>query len=239
MKTLFAAAAVAAVIVAAPASAETFATFTQQGQPDSFSFTNNGDGTATLSSLSVGPFDFDFWPPGLDPALASQDAIFSMSGTASTPAGTSGPGGVILEQMVDSGTISFTRVTPYNGLTNLLTISFTEAFLWGPEGSRGVNYIGSSATGTVTFTSDFLDFSGTTRRDFAFALTGLSVPLTIGSNGLLTSFTGDTTGIASADGRIRVPPGAIPEPATWGMMIMGFAGIGAALRSRRRVSAEA
>jgi hypothetical protein len=28
--------------------------------------------------------------------------------------------------------------------------------------------------------------------------------------------------------------GAIPEPAAWGMMIVGFAGVGAALRGRRR-----
>ncbi len=28
--------------------------------------------------------------------------------------------------------------------------------------------------------------------------------------------------------------GAVPEPATWGMMILGFAGVGGMLRSRRR-----
>lgn len=30
-----------------------------------------------------------------------------------------------------------------------------------------------------------------------------------------------------------VPPGGVPEPATWAMLIFGFAGIGAALRRRR------
>lgn len=32
-------------------------------------------------------------------------------------------------------------------------------------------------------------------------------------------------------------PGAIPEPATWAMMLLGFFGMGTAIRSRRRVSA--
>jgi hypothetical protein len=31
---------------------------------------------------------------------------------------------------------------------------------------------------------------------------------------------------------------AVPEPATWGMMIMGFAGMGGVLRSRRRQAAH-
>jgi hypothetical protein len=32
------------------------------------------------------------------------------------------------------------------------------------------------------------------------------------------------------------PPGAVPEPATWAMMLLGFAGIGLTLRARRRES---
>ena len=34
-------------------------------------------------------------------------------------------------------------------------------------------------------------------------------------------------------------PGAVPEPATWGMMLIGFAGIGISLRRRRRAEALA
>jgi hypothetical protein len=33
-----------------------------------------------------------------------------------------------------------------------------------------------------------------------------------------------------------VGPGAVPEPATWAMMVIGFAGAGLALRSRRKVT---
>ena len=32
------------------------------------------------------------------------------------------------------------------------------------------------------------------------------------------------------------PGGAVPEPATWAMMLMGFFGLGAALRGRRELA---
>jgi hypothetical protein len=41
----------------------------------------------------------------------------------------------------------------------------------------------------------------------------------------LNNFSAAATGTFSA---------AIPEPATWGLMIMGFGGMGAVLRNRRR-----
>ena len=34
-------------------------------------------------------------------------------------------------------------------------------------------------------------------------------------------------------------PGGVPEPATWAMMLAGFGGMGALLRSRRRIAAAA
>ena len=230
MKTLITAAAVAVSLVATPcfAAAVTIGQFAQLGQPDSFRFKNNNNGTATLTSIGTGQFDFDFWPANLPAALASQNAFFSMIATANTPAATSGP---IIEQEVASGTIAFTRVTPFNGLTNLLTIQFTNAQLWGPGGGRGLNLIGSDAAGTVTYTSDFLDFTNTIGQDYSIALTGLSVPLQIGNGGLLKSFTADITGTLSVQ--------AVPEPATWAMMIIGFAGVGGALRQRRRATALA
>lgn len=235
MKRLLAAAACAASLVAAPAFAASFATFTQVGGDDTVSFVNHGDGTGTLSSIGSGTFDFSYLSPftsGLPPELTgNQQANFSLTATASGAAGMSGP---IVEQGISGGTISFTRTTPFEGLDNLLTIEFTDGFLWGPEGASGLNLIGSSATGGVTFTSDFLDFSGSTQRDFNFSLQGMSAPVGTGDGGVLNSFTADTSGLASAN-----VSGAIPEPASWALMIIGFGGMGATLRMRRRIPAAA
>jgi PEP-CTERM motif-containing protein len=35
-------------------------------------------------------------------------------------------------------------------------------------------------------------------------------------------------------GTVETPPGSVPEPATWAMMLIGFGGIGASLRRKRR-----
>jgi hypothetical protein len=46
-------------------------------------------------------------------------------------------------------------------------------------------------------------------------------------------------GLVSDDGHQSQITGGVPEPATWSMMLMGFFGLGAALRSTRRRSAVA
>ena len=33
-----------------------------------------------------------------------------------------------------------------------------------------------------------------------------------------------------------LPPGAVPEPTTWALMILGFGGVGAAIRRRARIA---
>ena len=43
------------------------------------------------------------------------------------------------------------------------------------------------------------------------------------------------TVVTYAEANAPLGGGAVPEPATWAMMLLGFAGLGAALRTRRRV----
>ncbi|THD64340.1 PEPxxWA-CTERM sorting domain-containing protein [Phenylobacterium sp.] len=56
--------------------------------------------------------------------------------------------------------------------------------------------------------------------------TGAFLSLTLGA---------DSTGVVIAP----PPAGGVPEPATWALMIVGFGGVGALLRSRRRLTAVA
>jgi hypothetical protein len=48
--------------------------------------------------------------------------------------------------------------------------------------------------------------------------------------------TGAQQDAASFSGTLNLSPVAVPEPATWGLMIVGFGGVGAMIRSRRRVA---
>jgi hypothetical protein len=59
--------------------------------------------------------------------------------------------------------------------------------------------------------------------------------ITAGSIDLTTYFTNDTQ-ISHVD--LFDHGGAVPEPATWAMMLIGFGGVGAAMRRSRKRQAE-
>ena len=48
--------------------------------------------------------------------------------------------------------------------------------------------------------------------------------------------TGDNFEVAAADGHLTFASAGVPEPATWAMMLIGFGGLGLAMRSRRRTA---
>jgi hypothetical protein len=72
------------------------------------------------------------------------------------------------------------------------------------------------------------------------SVTGSGNNLTL-NTGLLTagtmyrlSYTGNLTTAGNISGNATFTAAAVPEPATWGLMLFGFAGVGMALRRRRR-----
>ena len=60
---------------------------------------------------------------------------------------------------------------------------------------------------------------------YLFNLTGSSDTITLGNNGL-----------GSSNAQLYATGGAVPEPATWAMMLLGFGGIGFAMRRGRKES---
>lgn len=210
MKTLFGAAALALTLAVAPAyAATTFAQYEQvDGGLDTISYdtgllTDNGGLTGSLVLFNF----IETMPAAIDGQI---DAYMNISSTGDPW----------------SGTISFLRV---GDLANLLTVTFSGATLAGAGGSGAL--FGSQPSGTVTYTSDFLDFSGATVGDFSIGLSGITP-------GFGASFwTSDSVGTFASDG--GGGGNEVPEPATWLMMIMGFGGVGAVMRRRRQALAFA
>ena len=208
MKTLFGAAAVAFTLAVAPAYAAT--TFAQYEQVDGGADTIQLDSglLSDTGGLTGSLVLFNFLDP-VGPGLDGQiDAYLNVNSTGAPW----------------SGTISFTRVS--DG-ANLLTLTFSGATLAGGGGSGAL--FGSTPAGTVTYTSDFLDFTGQTAGDFSIALSGITPDF--GAN----FWSGDSTGTFASDA--GGGGNEIPEPATWVMMIMGFGGVGALMRRRRQALA--
>jgi hypothetical protein len=190
-------AASAAILVATPAFATTtFAQYEQLNNNDTVSFT--APGSLTNTAGAVVSFNYvDAMPAGLDDPM---DAYMTFAATGAPY----------------SGTLTFLRVSDN---ANLLTVVFSGAALTGL--GTAASFLDSQPTGTVTYTSDFLDFSGTTAADFALSFSALTSPF--GGD----AWTADSTGTFAAN---------IPEPATWAMMILGFGATGALVRLRRRRS---
>ncbi len=226
----------ATVATAAPI---TFAQFQQLGGDDTFRVTNDAGSTGTLSTIGTPIVNFSFLRPAMQAAgLGSQDAYFNLSGTISTPASTMTlPGPDPINQLVTSGSLSFTRVTPANvganTRTNLLTISFTDAILTGSLGGTSGSLLASTPDSVMTFTSDFLNFDDSIALDFALALSSITGGGLGRANASesLRAFTADATGTFSSD---PAPLATVPEPAALGLMGVGVLGL--ALRRRRRAA---
>jgi len=253
----FAFVAAATVGLAAPASATetTFASFSPVGSNPNVHLTNTGnalnratDGTFTSGSPATSSVNvkFSFLLPGISDFVTDVAATYTLTASiaTNTPAIT-GAGFAIQPGVAGSMTfvtqnailVTGPGFVTHNYLagSNLLTVVFSQAALAGQIGSHNLAFSdGTLSGGAVTFTSDFLDFSSTADRDFALSLTSLNpvVGAATGVNKSLKSFSGSAGGQFASDPAALVN-GAVPEPATWAMMLLGLLGIGLGLRGRR------
>jgi hypothetical protein len=148
----------------------------------------------------------------------------------------------------DTGSLDPTTIYGGGSLGNVLRFgngAYSDVICVGCGGSEALAVTGSSASGWVSdsLSPDGLDFSG------VVAVTGANPVVTLEAYFNLTCQDGASCGY---DGTVSVTPpagvtftsasnvflsGAAPEPATWALMLAGFAAVGGALRTNRRRTA--
>ena len=240
-----AAAATAALSLAAlaPPARAGFAQFATStpASPSPWQWSQDGDGVGGTLATAGGLWLLKEVLPaeildGLQP-LSGLDTLFSLSASTDAeygcPAGTCGIGGF-------GGSLSHVYVGPsqsytQNGQTrtlefgaSLLTVSFENAFLESAgAGAFLISTVRADPATILSVSSDLFDI-GTSDVGLAFVFSGGG--LTLSPNG--KNFDNFET---IAEGRFSA--GAIPEPATWALLIMGFGVGGTMLRRARRLQA--
>jgi PEP-CTERM motif len=193
----------AAALPIPAADASVLLIFGQTGLGDTVTGTRTGSSTTITSSTSV---DID----EIDAAsiMTPISATFTLSATNSGPATTSG--GEITQHY--NGTFSIT-----SGATNFLSGTFSDA-VFGSGGALTLSASNPSPTQSVSFTSNVIAPDLITAFDRAASLSFTDVsPTARIVAGTLGSFTSDVSGDFSS---------TVPEPSTWALMLLGFAGLG-------------
>lgn len=235
-----------AAAVAATVAVGSFASSAQAAQFASYSPVSAGpvfhwdNATSTMSTTDAAQVQFSFVDPVLQAAgLTNLLADFSMSATVA-PGNPAGQLGGNFVQPGLSGSFSFTTTqdvtingTTYNAGSVLLGGTFANGFIQGAADSGSANGSTALTGGSVAFSSSFMDFTNPTSESFAFTLLDVSPSFGAAPGHVLNSFDAASTGNFSAS------LGPVPEPATWGLMLVGFGGMGAVLRRRRRALAFA
>ena len=101
------------------------------------------------------------------------------------------------------------------------------------NGNKDIDFSSIDLDGLFFFTKSSGDPSE--RWDLSNAVIGAGAH-SINVHGTVVT-TGSNLNAASYSGTLNLSPVAVPEPATWALMIVGFGGVGATIRARRRVFA--
>jgi hypothetical protein len=194
-----------------------------------FVLTNTGGGTGNSLTVTNSSILFAFAVPNL---LGTGFRTGLLSMTASTSGSATGPdaGGNLTEQgWSGSGSI-------FDIATSTVAFTFTFGTPGTPTGSILVANAGTAGTFTdsrppvseVTFSSLYLNFSGSTAESFSFGLSGGTPAGAIGTGGRLANES--FSGVGTFDAQ-PLPTGS-PEPATMAMLGSALIGIGIIGRKR-------
>ena len=254
----------ASLAFATPASAAifTFAKFSATNSTPNVRWVNSGNDTnrtndATFYTIANGSatapgsvgVTFSFLDPLLAPFATDIRATYTLNATVAKNSAVTSAGGVFIQSGV-SGSFSFLSTTAitlsgpglatttYAAGSNLLSGVFTGGSLVGSTTSGATFAAGVPGPG-FTYTSDFLSFLNSVDLDNAISLSAITPALSVGNgnNKAIKSFRAVSGGQFSADPNPSVIA-AVPEPATWAMMLVGFGMVGAGVRSRRKATVK-
>jgi hypothetical protein len=234
--------------VTAPAHAESqFATYATNGATDMV-WQRIGVSGGSLHTIT-GPtgskagatnvsFSYEF--PGLE-ALTDLDAAFTLNATVAPGTPMTKTGSTVIQSGL-SGTFSFIYTgtadlvvggNTYSTGADLLSASFTGGSITGIIGGKKGGVIDF---GDIDYTSDLLSFTNAVDPQFNIDLVNRGGKFQYGAGTSMRSFRTGSDGSFSADPPELTPqtPVGVPEPATWAMLLVGFGGVGGALRTARR-----
>ncbi len=225
--TLTATTLAAAAALAAPAHAVTFADYGANNSNANMTFSDTSTGVALTASAQT---LFDFLTLGAGYRDLSATYTFSATSTDAPVQA----GGLDIQTGL-GGSFAFTYAGPATAkLTpgeNLLSGTFSGASLSGQDfGSAGSVVDSIFGGGDVAYASDILAFDPTSDESLSLALTSVLPNLHI-VGGKLAGFNGVSTGNFAAGVLGAGGGGGVPEPASWALMLIGFAGVGVARRA--------
>jgi hypothetical protein len=159
--------------------------------------------------------------------LATSPNTFSVNGFSFEAGATGGFASALNNLGMLSGNVSFSSTA---GATLAETLT---DFLVFQDGLGGTFNFSASSVKTLTY-----DLAN---HVFGLYLLGSTLDTNLGydptATSLVLSFSSVTGNLYSASATLTVPPAPeVPEPATWGMIVVGFGAMGAAMRRRQRTS---
>ena len=226
----------------------------------------NVNSSTLTTNTQNGTFSNGLAGVGIDQGVVLSTGALSCVGSANTSTACSGNGNnsnLTLNFTTNSDSLFFNYVfasEEYNEFVGSNFNDFFQLLLDGP-GFNNVNLAqvpgggGAVTINNVNLGSNAAFFRNNTGGALPIGFDGLTTVLTASAVGLTAganytlSFIVQDAGDSTLDsavfigggtvGTVETPVGAVPEPSTWAMMLVGFGAIGASMRRRRSVKAIA